>query len=336
LFRDHHLGITIEVGLTRVNFLDVVLDLEKEIFKPYRKPGDKPVYVNACSNHPPRVLKNIPLGINRRLCDISCNEEVFQEAIPVYQEELKNCGYTDKLVWMGDIEKKQKRTRSRKVVWFNPPYSQNVQTNVGKEFLKLIDKHFPNADPLHKILNRNTIKISYRCLPNMGRKIATHNSKILKKCLDPAPPPKAGCNCQKSKKADCQLPGECNTNGVVYEAVVTTSDGQRESYVGLAKNFKRRWPKHKATLGSPTADGQTTLSRYVWRQRDQGLNPEIEWKILEKNVADFNPITGLCRLCTREKYQIVLNPSVASLNSRTEVFAQCRHRALYLMGEPPD
>ena len=106
--------------------------------------------------------------------------------------------------------------------------------------------------------------------------------------------------------------------------------------MGLAKNFKRRWPKHKATLGSPTADGQTTLSRYVWRQRDQGLNPEIEWKILERNVADFNPITGLCRLCTREKYQIVLNPSVASLNSRTEVFAHCRHRALYLMGEPPD
>ena len=98
LFRDHHLGITIEVGLTRVNFLDVVLDLEKEIYKPYRKPGDKLVYANACSNHPPRVLKNIPLGVNRRLCDISCNEEVFQEAIPVYQEELKNCGCTDKLV----------------------------------------------------------------------------------------------------------------------------------------------------------------------------------------------------------------------------------------------
>ena len=56
----------------------------------------------------------------------------------------------------------------------------------------------------------------------------------MKKCLDHAPPPKAGCNCQKGKKADCPLPGECNTDGVVYEAVVTTSDGQRESYVGLA------------------------------------------------------------------------------------------------------
>ena len=86
--------------------IKVVLNLEKEVFKPYRKPGDKPVYVNAASNHPPRVLRNIPLGINRRLCDISCNEEVFQEAMPVYQEELRKCGYSDKLVWMGDTPNK--------------------------------------------------------------------------------------------------------------------------------------------------------------------------------------------------------------------------------------
>ena len=29
--------------------------------------------------------------------------------------------------------------------------------------------------PLHKTLNRNTIKISYRCLPNMGRRLSKHN-----------------------------------------------------------------------------------------------------------------------------------------------------------------
>ena len=51
------------MGLTRVNFLDITLDLEKELFKPYRKPGDKPQYVNSMSNHPPSVLKKIPLGI---------------------------------------------------------------------------------------------------------------------------------------------------------------------------------------------------------------------------------------------------------------------------------
>jgi hypothetical protein len=172
VFQNHNLSITIEVGLTRVNFLDVTLDLEKEEFKPYRKPGDKPLYVKAWSNHPPRVLKNIPLGINRRLCDISSTKEVFLEAIPPYQAELEDCGYSEKLVWMEETDmqqKKKKRSRSKRVIWFNPPYSMNVETNVGKEFLNLLDKHFPKNKPLHKIMNRNTVKVSYRCLPNMGR-----------------------------------------------------------------------------------------------------------------------------------------------------------------------
>ena len=259
------------------------------------------------------------------------------EAIPVYQEELRNCGYTDKFVWMGDNNRStKKRNRPRKVIWFNPPYSMNVQTNVGKEFLSLIDKHFPKTNPLHKFLNRNTVKVSYRCLPNMGRRIAAHNSRIFKKFLDPAPPPQAGCNCQISKKHECPIPGACNQAGAVYEAVVETSDGRKESYVGLARNFKKRWPKHKSTLKSRTADGQTTLSTYVWKKTDEGLNPTVQWRYLEKNVPDFNPITETCKLCTREKYQIVLNPSVASLNSRMEIFGHCRHRATYLFGEPPD
>ena len=156
VFKDHNLNITIEVGLKRVTFLDVTLDLEKEIFKPYRKPGDKPLYVSSWSNHPPLVLKNIPLGINRRLCEISSNKEVFLEAVPPYQAELEKCGYNHKLAWM-DLEelkkKKNNRSRSKKVTWFNPPYSVNVKTNVGKEFLCLIDKHFPNGHALHSTLN---------------------------------------------------------------------------------------------------------------------------------------------------------------------------------------
>ena len=82
VFKDCGLNITIEVGLTRVIFLDVVMDLEKDVYKPYRKPGDKPLYVSSWSNHPPLVIKNIPLGINKRLCEISSSKEVFLEAIP--------------------------------------------------------------------------------------------------------------------------------------------------------------------------------------------------------------------------------------------------------------
>ena len=54
-----------------------------------------------------------------------------------------------------------KRTRKRKVIWFNPPFSLNVSTQIGAEFLKIVDQSFPKSNHLNKIFNRNTLKISY-------------------------------------------------------------------------------------------------------------------------------------------------------------------------------
>ena len=70
------------------------------------------------------------------------------------------------------------RKRARKVTWFNPPYSKNVVTRVGQKFLKLIDKHFPVGCKLRKVFNRNTIKVSYSCMPSMGSIIRQHNARI--------------------------------------------------------------------------------------------------------------------------------------------------------------
>ena len=77
IFGEQDLKITIEIGLTRVIFLDLTLDLETGLFKPFRKPGDRPLYVSAHSNHPPQILKNLPAGIERRLSDNSANQEIF-------------------------------------------------------------------------------------------------------------------------------------------------------------------------------------------------------------------------------------------------------------------
>ena len=66
-----------------------------------------------------------------------------------------------------------------------------MATNVGREFLKLLDFHFPPGHVLHPVLNRSTVKVSYRCLPNMGAQVAKHNGKLLRKSTDgsarPAP-----------------------------------------------------------------------------------------------------------------------------------------------------
>ena len=53
------------------------------------------------------------------------------------------------------------KNRQCKILWFKPPFSQSVKTNIGKVSLKLVRKHFPRHHKLHKIFNTNTLKLSY-------------------------------------------------------------------------------------------------------------------------------------------------------------------------------
>ena len=69
----------------------------------------------------------------------------------------------------------------QKVIWLNPPYSQNVKTNIGKLFIKFVRKQFPKNNKHHKILNLNTLKLSYCCTTNVGNIIKQHDSKVLRK-----------------------------------------------------------------------------------------------------------------------------------------------------------
>ena len=104
IFAEHALKISIKIDLEKVDYLDVSLDLERGLYKPYRKLGDRPLYVSSQSNHPPLVLKNLPAGFERRLSENSANVEVFKEAIPAYQAELDRCGYSYKLKYTPSTE----------------------------------------------------------------------------------------------------------------------------------------------------------------------------------------------------------------------------------------
>ena len=64
LFGKIGLKITVETMLSKVNFLDITLDLKAQTYEPYSKPNDVPQYVHNESNRPPHVLKNIPLAVN--------------------------------------------------------------------------------------------------------------------------------------------------------------------------------------------------------------------------------------------------------------------------------
>ena len=159
--------------------MDVNFDLPNNKYFPYRKPNNKPLYINTNSNHPPTITKHLPTAINRRISDISCNKEEFDKAIPMYEEALKRSGYNQNMSYQEP--QKQKRSRKRKIIWFNPPYSCNVKTNIRKLFMNLISKHFPAHHKFRPLFNKNNIKISYSCMANMEKIIRRHNAKILNK-----------------------------------------------------------------------------------------------------------------------------------------------------------
>ena len=330
IFREINLSITIEVNHKVVNFLDVCFDLNTGIYKPYIKPNDKPLYINVNSNHPPSVLRNIPAAVNRRLASISANENVFNEAAPLYQEALDNSGYTHTLRYEAPSGNSKKRNRKRNITWFNPPWSSNVATNIGRKFLMEVDNCFPPSHPLHKIINRNTVKISYRCMPNMKQVLSKHNAKVSNQQRAQLPPP--GCSCQGGI-ANCPLSGACLTEGVIYETTVTRGDNnKKEFYTGLTEGtFKDRYHSHNSDFRLQHRKG-TCLSKYVWKLKNENVPYSISWKVIARGRG-FNPTTRSCQICLKEKYYIMFRPEGATLNSRDEFFATCRHRLKLLLAK---
>ena len=74
-----------------------------------------------------------------------------------------------------------RRNRQRNVIWFNPAFSKNVKTNIARNFLHLVDTHFPAGHKLHKIFNRNTVKVSYRqCFHFEGNFLLKENFEKVK------------------------------------------------------------------------------------------------------------------------------------------------------------
>ena len=160
------------------NYLDITLNWNDGSYRPYRKPNEETNYIHISSNHPPSIIKEIAWSVEKRLSILSSSKDIFQESAIFYEKCLKNSGYKTKLQYQHPKENNQnKKKRKPKIIWLNPPYSKSVKTNIGKIFIKLICKHFPPNHKFVKIFNKNTIKLSYSCMPNIRSKINSHNKK---------------------------------------------------------------------------------------------------------------------------------------------------------------
>ena len=325
LFKANGLEITICMNATRVDFLDVTFDLVKELYYPFKKPNNDLLYINCKSNHPPNIIKQLPIMIEKRLSDLSFSSKEFNESKDAYEKALKDSGYNTKLVFRQP--QARKRTRSRSILWFNPPFNAALSTNIGKQFLSLIDKHFPPHNKFHKIFNRNTIKISYSCTPNMKSIINSHNKSLNNPPTDPTMP----CNCRN--KAACPMEGECRRSAIVYKATISANDGTPPmEYIGSTENeFKTRFANHKTSFNNYHRRSATKLSQEVWRLKAEDKPTDVSWVIQHKS-RPYRCGTRRCDLCTSEKLAILRNDPSRTLNRRSEIANKCKHRGKYKLG----
>ena len=202
--------------------------------------------------------------VNKRISELSCNKKEFENAKRTYETALSEAGYDTCMQY--EKEGKKPRNRKRQVIWFNPPFSQNVKTNLGKSFLNLLEKHFPKHHKLHGIFNRNNVKLSYCCMSNIGNLIQAHNSRVLQ---EPLQEQKKQCNCRVS--ADCPLEGECLTSCVVYQATATTEDDNKVYYGLVEGDFKGRYQNHIKSFNHRRYEHDTELSAaQLWKLKDLG------------------------------------------------------------------
>ena len=76
---------------------------------------------------------------------LNANQELFDQAAPVYQEALRRSKHSHQMEFTSDPYRPSpsginveppitKKRRRRDVIYWNPPYSLNVETNIGGGF----------------------------------------------------------------------------------------------------------------------------------------------------------------------------------------------------------
>ena len=84
IFRKNNLNIIVRCNLKIVGDLDVTLNLLDGLHKPFHKPNSDINYIHRKSDHPPSIMKQLPLSVESRLSKLSSDINVFILTACVY------------------------------------------------------------------------------------------------------------------------------------------------------------------------------------------------------------------------------------------------------------
>ena len=163
-------------------------------------------------------------------------------------------------------ENTNNRNRQLKILWFDPPFSQSVKTNIGKVSLKLVRKHFPRHHKLHKFFITNTLRLSYCCMKNISNITKQHNATA----LSTSTTPKRLCNCRN--KDTCPLDGSCLKQCFIYKGEIHAENDYKIYYGAVEGEFKFRYNNHRKSFRNRYYEHDTELSKYMWKLKDLGTS----------------------------------------------------------------
>ena len=212
-------------------------------------------------------------------------------------------------------------SKIEKEKWFGSTH--HIMQNIGQVFLKLVQKHFPQAPLLNKIFNTNTIKLRYSCNPNVKNLTKQHNSSIMKRDTNTN---KKDYNCRD--KDNCPLDGNCFVECIVYEATISKMN-QTNTYFGSAEgNFKSRYNNHTLSFHSKGYKHRTDLSKYAWSLQDSNTEFSLKWHIKK---LPYKCSSQKCDLRIAEKVAITQFEGAGLLNKQTKLLSKCRQRNKFII-----
>ena len=157
------------------------LNLTNGTVKSYRKPDNITSYIHTQSKHPPNIIKQVPIAI-----------EKFCHSLKKF---FKYQGYNHAFSYNPTPPNDNNQNKKQ---WHNSSFDKNVSTNIGKNFLYIIRKHFPRIFKVPLNFNKNNVKVSYGCMSKAKSIISSHNR-------DPGPNQQQERTCNCIGKETCPM-----------------------------------------------------------------------------------------------------------------------------------
>ena len=130
----------------------------------------------------------------------------------------------------------------------------------------------------------------------------------------------------------CPLDGKCMHSNLIYQAIVEeTKSNKINTYIGLTSTtFKARLANHHQAFKNKSLQKSYKLAQFIWNLKDKKIEHTISWKLIAK-ASTYSISSNICNLCVTEKYFILYKPEMATINKRSELVNNCRHKTNQLL-----